>query len=121
MAPNVNLQVRPKSNPTVANLLDTHEIDFAVGVMPDAPIRFSRTTLFEDVLVCVMRRDHMLSQGKITLNRYASATHMAVRPAGEKTNLCRQRSGEQRSEAAQGRHRQSVPRRAGHHQQVQFP
>jgi DNA-binding transcriptional LysR family regulator len=88
MAPNVNLHVRPKSNLTVANLLDTHEIDFALGVMPDPPpLRFSRTTLFEDVMVCVMRRGHALAKGEITLARYASATHLAVRPAGEKTNL----------------------------------
>jgi len=88
VAPNVDLQVLPKSNLTVAQLLDAYEIDFALGVMPDPPpLRFSRMTLFEDILVCIMRRGHPLSQGELSLDRYASSAHLAVRPAGEKTNL----------------------------------
>ncbi|HEX2138946.1 MAG TPA: LysR family transcriptional regulator [Woeseiaceae bacterium] len=87
IAPNVDLQVRPKFNRTVADLLDGHEIDFALGVMPDAPVRFSRITLFEDVYMCAMRRGHVLARGKLTLHSLAAAKHLAVRPAGEATNL----------------------------------
>lgn len=86
-APNVNLRVRPKCSLTVADQLDAHEIDFALGVMPDAPIRFSRVTLFDDVVVCAMRRGHVLARGDLTLDSFAAAKHLAVRPAGEKTNL----------------------------------
>jgi LysR substrate binding domain len=71
----------------VADLLDGHEIDFALGVMPDAPVRFSRITLFEDVYMCAMRSCHMLARGKLTLHSFAAAKHLAVRPAGEATNL----------------------------------
>ena len=87
VAPNINLRVLPKCNSTVADLLDAHEIEFALGVMPEAPVRFSRTTLFEDVLMCAMRRDHPLARGDLTLQSFAAAKHLAVRPAGEKTNL----------------------------------
>lgn len=87
IAPNVDLQVRPKFNRKVAGLLDAHEIDFALGVVPDAPVRFSRITLFEDVYMCAMRRGHMLARGSLTLDRFAAAKHLVVRPAGEATNL----------------------------------
>jgi DNA-binding transcriptional LysR family regulator len=87
IAPNVDLQVRPKFNRTVADLLDGHEIDFALGVVPDAPVRFSRTTLFEDVYMCAMRRGHKLARGSLTLDRFATVKHLVVRPAGEATNL----------------------------------
>jgi DNA-binding transcriptional LysR family regulator len=87
IAPNVDLQVRPKLNRTVADLLDGHEIDFALGVMPDAPVRFSRITLFEDVYMCAMRRGHVLARGRLTLERFAAAKHLVVRPAGQATNL----------------------------------
>ena len=87
IAPNVDLQVQPKFNWTVADLLDAHEIDFALGVVPDAPVRFSRIALFEDVYLCAMRRDHMLARGEFTLESFAAAKHLAVRPVGKATNL----------------------------------
>jgi DNA-binding transcriptional LysR family regulator len=86
-APNVSLQVRPKSNETFAELLDAHEVDFALGVVPDAPLRLSRVTLFEDVLLCIMRTGHKLARGELTLKKFSAVRHIAVRPAGEKTNL----------------------------------
>jgi DNA-binding transcriptional LysR family regulator len=87
IAPNVDLQVRSKLNWTVADLLDGHEIDFALGVMSDAPVPFSHITLVEDVYMCAMRRGHMLARGKLTLHSFAAAKHLAVRPAGVATNL----------------------------------
>ena len=67
IAPNVALQVRPKLDWCLADLLDGHEIDFALGVIPDAPVRFSRIVLFDDVYMCAMRRGHALARGKLTL------------------------------------------------------
>jgi DNA-binding transcriptional LysR family regulator len=87
IAPNVALQVRPKSDWCLADLLDGHEIDCAIGVIPDAPVRFSRIALFEDVYMCAMRRGHTLARGSMTLQRFAAARHVAVRPADRTANL----------------------------------
>lgn len=87
VAPNVSLHLQPKCNRTMVELLDTHEIDFAFGVMPEAPMRFSRLTLYEDSYVCVMRSGNALAQGGLTLQDFARARHLAVRPAGEATSL----------------------------------
>jgi DNA-binding transcriptional LysR family regulator len=87
IAPNVALQVRPKLDWCVAELLDGHEIDFALGVIPDAPVRFSHITLFEDVYMCAMRRGHPLARGKVTLASFAAARNLAVRSADRTANL----------------------------------
>ncbi len=87
IAPNVVLQVRPKFDCQVADRLDAHEIDFALGVMPDVPVRFSRIVLFEDVYMCAMRRGHALARGALTLQRFATAKHIAVRSADRPANL----------------------------------
>jgi DNA-binding transcriptional LysR family regulator len=87
IAPNVALQVRPKADWCLADLLDGHEIDFAIGVIPDAPVRFSRIALFEDVYMCAVRRGHVLARGNLTLQRFAAARHLAVRTADRTANL----------------------------------
>lgn len=87
LAPNVSLHLQPKCDRTMVELLDTHEIDFAFGVMPSAPMRFSRLTLYEDTYVCAMRCGHPLAHGDLTLQHFATAKHLAVRPAGETTSL----------------------------------
>ena len=87
IAPNLALHVRPKSDWCVTDLLDGHEIDFALGVMPDVPVRLSRVTLFEDVYMCAMRRGHALARGNLTLQRFASAKHLAVRSADRTANV----------------------------------
>jgi DNA-binding transcriptional LysR family regulator len=87
IAPIVDLQVRPKLNWTVADLRDGHEIDFAPGVMSDAPVPFSRITLFEDV--------YMWPCAAATCWREASSRSTALQPPstwrsdrrGEATNL----------------------------------
>lgn len=87
IAPSVALHVRPKRDSCVAKLLDGHEIDFALGVSPDVPVRYSRITLFEDVYLCVMRRGHPLARGKVTLANFAAAKNLAVRSVNRSANL----------------------------------
>jgi DNA-binding transcriptional LysR family regulator len=87
IAPDVALQVRPKLDWCLPDLLDGHEIDCAVGVIPDAPVRFSRIVLFDDVYMCAMRRGHPLTRGKLTLAGFAAAKNLAVRSADRSANL----------------------------------
>ncbi len=87
LAPNVALEVRPKLDWCVADLLDGHEIDFALGVIPDAPVRYSRIKLFEDVYMCAMQRSHPLARGELTLANFAAAKNLAVRSPDRNANL----------------------------------
>jgi len=38
--------------------------------------------LFEETFSCVMRKDHPLARGKLTLARYCEASHLMVAPRG---------------------------------------
>lgn len=52
----------------------------AFGHLPD---RFISETLLEDQYVCVVRQNHPLTQGRLTLKRYAAARHMLISPKGD--------------------------------------
>lgn len=82
-APGIDLRVRSSDNVDAAALLDANEIDFAIGNFPDLPKRFERVTLFEESYVCMMRRDHPLAKGPLTLEEFAAAKHLLITLAGE--------------------------------------
>ncbi len=93
-APGVALRVVPLTTRDPRRLLDEQACDLAVGyfpsVVPDltaraqsgepAPFLFQR--LYDGEYVCVMRKDHPLASGPLTLNRYCAARHMLVSFSG---------------------------------------
>lgn len=79
--PKVRLAVQAKANDTVAASLNAGEIDIAIGVIPALAERFGRMHLFDDVYVCVLRGEHALAEGPMTLAGYAAADHLALRPS----------------------------------------
>jgi DNA-binding transcriptional LysR family regulator len=68
-------------------MLDSGEVDLALGYNPNLPKRFDTQSLFDDQYVCLMRKGHPLSRGPLTLDRYAAARHVLVRPSGESGSL----------------------------------
>jgi DNA-binding transcriptional LysR family regulator len=63
--------------------LDHGEIDFAASAFGDAPERFGHLNLIEDSYSCLVRADHSLATGQLTLARYAAARHLLVSPRGD--------------------------------------
>jgi DNA-binding transcriptional LysR family regulator len=86
-APNIHLRVRPKSNVHLSMQLDSGEVDFAIGVIPDPPPRFNQETLFFESYVCVMRKDHPLKEKSFTKADFVAARHLAITHAGDTTAL----------------------------------
>jgi DNA-binding transcriptional LysR family regulator len=86
-APNVRVRVVPKRTPSIAELLDSNEVDFVVGMIPELPRRFSAAPLFEDGFVCVMREGHPLARGPMTLERFVAAQQVLISATGEETSL----------------------------------
>jgi DNA-binding transcriptional LysR family regulator len=91
-----DLRVLPLTTRDPTPLLDRGEADLAVGHFPElvtrqvtladtAPLRHQR--LDESEHVCVMRRDHPLAAGELTLDGYCAAEHLLVsfsgRPQGQ--------------------------------------
>jgi len=86
-APGLDLRLKSKTMRTLPTMLDAGEVDLALGYNPGLPKRFQSQRLFNDHYVCLMRENHPLSRGRMTLERFATARHVLVRPEGEVGSL----------------------------------
>ncbi len=86
-----NLRVMPLTTRDPRRLLDSGEVDLAVGFFPetltaivaqgqDSHLRHSR--LYATRYVCVMRKDHPLASTEMTLDAYCAAHHLLVSFSG---------------------------------------
>lgn len=93
-APGVSLRVVPLTTRDPRRMLDDGHADLAIGNFPAAMadltaraqagevVSFQHHRLFHGDYVCVMRRDHPLAEGKLTVDRYCAARHMLVSFSG---------------------------------------
>ena len=93
-APGVAIRVVPLTTRDPRRILDEGLADLAIGhfpaVLADLTARaqagdaesFLHQLVFSSDYVCVMRRDHPLAQGTLTLDSYCKATHMLVSFSG---------------------------------------
>ena len=93
-APGVSLRVVPLTTRDPRRLLDEGHADLAIGNFPAAMsdltaraqagevVSFLHHRLFQGDYVCVMRKDHPLAKGPLTLDRYCAARHMLVSFSG---------------------------------------
>jgi DNA-binding transcriptional LysR family regulator len=86
-APGLDLRLKSKTLRTLPAMLDSGEVDIALGYNPNLPRRFKTQPLFEDRYVCLMRADHPLATGPLSLKRFAAARHVLVRPSGDSGSL----------------------------------
>lgn len=82
-APNVDVHVRQVETEMLSGLR-TGGVDLAIfpifQQIPEAG--FFTRRLFDDDLVCVMRKKHPLAKTKLTLARYLAASHVLIAPRG---------------------------------------
>src|SRR4051812_1041628 len=93
-APGVSMRVVPMTTRDPRGLLDEGVVDLAVGFFPavladltaqsQAGSRpaYDHQRLYEGEYVCVMRRDHPLARGPLTLKRFCAAHHLLVSFSG---------------------------------------
>ena len=94
-APGISLQVLPLDTRDPRQMLETSEVDAAVGYFPaamaaialnamqqGAPDNFGHERLYGGDYVCVMRRDHPLADKELTLDAYCDARHLLVSFSG---------------------------------------
>ena len=93
-APGVVLRVVPLVTRDPRPMLDQESCDLAIGhfpsVLPDLtaraqsgqPLPFLFQRLYDGEYVCVMRKDHPLAAGGLTLDSYCAARHMLVSFSG---------------------------------------
>jgi DNA-binding transcriptional LysR family regulator len=93
-APGVSMRVLPLTTRDPRRLLDEGQIDLAVGFFPavladltaqaqsGGMAAFEHQRLYDGQYVCVMRRDHPLARGPLTLKRFCEAHHLLVSFSG---------------------------------------
>ena len=93
-APRVTLRVVPLTTRAPRSMLDAEACDLAVGYFPSMladltartqsgePQPFFHQRLFTGEYVCVMRKDHPLAQGPLTIDAFCAARHMLVSFSG---------------------------------------
>jgi DNA-binding transcriptional LysR family regulator len=93
-APGVSMRVVPLTTRDPRRLLDEQACDLAIGYFPavladltahsqsDEPLPFSHQRLYDGEYVCVMRKDHPLAPGRLTLDQFCAARHMLVSFSG---------------------------------------
>lgn len=58
------------------------DVDLAVGFFPDLKAGFFQQRLYLDEFVCVLRADHPLAQGPISVRQFAEMRHAVIALAG---------------------------------------
>jgi DNA-binding transcriptional LysR family regulator len=82
----VNVGLRPLS-PDVPDLLSRGTIDLVVGVRATLPNEAIAVHLFDEELVCAVRRDHPRVGKKLTLETFIELPHLLIAPRGDPGGL----------------------------------
>jgi DNA-binding transcriptional LysR family regulator len=83
-APGLRVQFVPEGNEDAAALRDGRvDLDIGVAQMPEPELRSRR--LVQDRFVCVVRRGHPLSRGRLTPQRFVKFAHLSVSRTGKAT------------------------------------
>jgi len=81
LAPNASVMVHsygPDSD--AAEALESGRLDAVIGNWPQPPQHLRMTMLYEDEMVCLVRRGHPLEQRRICAQDYLDAAHVAPTP-----------------------------------------
>ena len=84
-APGCMLTLRHVDRTDAEALMEREDIAIALTVMPDElPAHFTRILVLPDEFATLMRPDHPLAEGELTLERFASVPHLVVSPNGSR-------------------------------------
>jgi DNA-binding transcriptional LysR family regulator len=86
-APLVQLDLRPSGTLDVVDLLDSGELDVAIGTFENVGERFQSAALLEDRFVAVMRRGHPAGRGTLSAGAFATLGHVAISSSGDDTGF----------------------------------
>jgi DNA-binding transcriptional LysR family regulator len=77
-APAVTLEVVPSARRGNAWLLETGELDLALGAIVDEAPGVRRVDLCTEGFACAARRDHPTIRGSLSLDQYVAAPHLLI-------------------------------------------
>lgn len=77
-APGVTITTTPTSRADLHELMETGQIDLAIGFVPGLKTGFFQRRLFRQRYVCLYRTGHPLAEEGMTLKAFRAAHHVAV-------------------------------------------
>lgn len=80
-APGIRIDILPMSS-DAGDLLETGEVDFALGVMPQLVTGIYQKMLFKQSFVCLVGKNHPRIRDSLTLADYEKEDHAAVSSSG---------------------------------------
>jgi DNA-binding transcriptional LysR family regulator len=87
-APHIDLRLIPHSSDSAGPLVEGAVDLIITPVRPDDGTQgVLATRLFDESFVCVVRRGHPLAKKKLTLARFAAASHALIAPRGREGSL----------------------------------
>jgi DNA-binding transcriptional LysR family regulator len=82
-APRVSLILRAMHRQSVADALNSGEIDLAITLLPDAPTTLKRATLFHENWVSLVSSNHPEIRDELTLELFLKYPHLLVTHVGD--------------------------------------
>jgi DNA-binding transcriptional LysR family regulator len=80
-APHARLEVHNITERT-ALLLETGELDLAVGFVPSLPSGYFQQTLFQEQFACLARANHPRIKARLSLKQFKAEAHVVVSTSG---------------------------------------
>lgn len=80
-APLLDLEIRGASF-ELESALEEGRVDVALGIFPQLSPRVMQQRLFDDRLVCLLRRGHPAARRRLSLQRFAELPHVQIAPRG---------------------------------------
>jgi DNA-binding transcriptional LysR family regulator len=77
-APRVSLEIVPSTRRGNAWMLETGELDLALGAIVDEAPGIRRIDLCTEGFACAVRREHPTIRGKLTLDDYVATSHLLI-------------------------------------------
>lgn len=81
LAPHVGIHLG-RTGPETGKLLESGDLDLAVGFLPPMGAGFCQQRLFRDRFVCAVRTDHPRIDKTITVKQFEAETHLAIAVTG---------------------------------------
>lgn len=77
-APNISVSTVRDKGRSLKEDLETGSVDLAIGLIPQLEAGFYQRRLFDQDYVCLMRKDHPMAKGELTLERFAQAEQIII-------------------------------------------
>lgn len=86
-APGIGFTVTSGTVDEILAGIELGQIDVAIGLFESLPDRFMTSRLLSDTHACVMRADHPLAAGKLTLDTYLEGAHLVISMSGRANDV----------------------------------